>query len=253
MVIVVRPWAASPDYARRQVRARDAWESYRGWFHGLKWTTVEFPTPPGLSPAADKARDRYWRYLKTLWWLNEVIVLWEHDIVPNSFAQIRELAECPLPWCMVDSPLPSRPRDSYVWLNSERHGPVFVDLGAEPGDCSFRVLDPTRKRGWRWGRLEETWADFSPTGLVKYDPTRLGPPEWDEGPEPGIDDRMSRYFQLQGIRCHVHWPRCEHDHPADEQGSIEGLVQDGHRFRVVAREELTDFDRLVLEKLQANG
>jgi hypothetical protein len=249
VTIVVRPWSVAAEYRERQARSRDAFEAYRAQFHALKWSVIEFPTPPGLSAEADRARDRYWRFVKALWGLGEPLLFFEHDIVPLGFWQLTDLIDCPHPWCMVDFPLPSRPHDSLVWMNSVERGPVLVDVGGDEGDCSFRVLDPAAERGWRWGKLGEEWADYSPTGLVKYEPRRLGPAEWDEGPEPGIDERMSRYFQRQRIRCHLHWPRAEHDHFADAPVSSEGLEHQGKPVPVLVKSQLGELDLQILEML----
>lgn len=252
-MILVRPWSASPDYTVRQFRSRYAFETYRSYLRRRNWTVIEFPTPPGLGPVTGFSWARYGAYLKALWSLGEPVVIWEHDVVPLGIWQVVEIADCEHPWAMFDMPLPTRAREGLTWFRSRRLGPCFVDLGAEPGDCSFRVLDPGLRRGWRWGRLTEEWADFAPAGLVKFDPARLGPLAWETegGPLLNIDDQWSRLFQSRGFRCHVHWPRVEHDHPAHRPVSAEGLVENGVRVPTVSMADLDRDERELLALLRA--
>ena len=89
-----------------------------------------------------------------------------------------------------------------------------ASTGLEQPVLSHRVVDDSR-RGWRWGTLDDEYADFAGfgfTGISLSIQSKI-PPSWFDGRSwQELDTEFSYEMQDRGLRWYIPCSIVEHDH-----------------------------------------
>jgi hypothetical protein len=214
--ILLHPFCSEPKFIPRQ---RETWAFFRTNQYALAAAgivVVHYPTPTDDPSSLYKA-------LRWAWKTGETVVTVEQDILPSMF-QVLALVGCTEKWCAGNYPVASKERERPSTYDVHR---LILDRAPEHyTSCRVKNEDGTL----RWVRRDETWADFSPTGLIKWS-GRLtsGHPVWHTSSFGDDDLKMSDHLRSLGLRCHVHPGRAEHCHPYTDGDWLDVMLADANQ------------------------
>lgn len=224
-------------YAHRQVETHQLIRHIQPILSKRGWTVIERYL--GSEIGKDGLSD-YERSILELWGEDDLVIL-EHDLVPtldmliglepdnhsicaqayNLYLDGDMLATLDKLYELVDRLDPDgiktvQEHGICVQAYYLYHAAYKPDIHAEnryiPAIAHRVVLEEPNKH--RWVNEGEEWADYYGLGLTRFSKAFMQAykPEWEKGPWDNLDTRISNWTHKLGIKAHVHYPICTHNH-----------------------------------------
>ena len=138
--------------------------------------------------------------VKALWNDPGDLIIWEHDMYP-SLKMVQRLISCEQEICCQQCHIRPTPEEEYPYAHRVREFHAFNDTAGYTTE--------------RWATAFDTFCDLWGLGLTKLSKTArmcMRPTHWQPGQWFNLDGRISHAYYLKGLRAHIHYPPCQHDH-----------------------------------------
>ncbi len=236
-MILFRGYSQDPRHEHRQRETRERLEELKPLLDRRGWTIIDRPL--GTALGEDGLSD-YERSIVELWGEEDLVIL-EHDLVPtldmmialepdthlicaqayNLYLDGDKLSTIDLAYHMMqqmDDENRKKAEDHgicvqayYLW-----HAAYKPDIHAKnryiPA-IAHRVVEEEPNKH-RWAIEGEEWADYYGLGLTRFSKEFMKnhPPDWECGGWQDLDTRISKWTHSLGIKAHIHYPICKHNH-----------------------------------------
>jgi hypothetical protein len=157
----------------------------------------------------------YDNIVRYFWAQNDDLLFFERDMVPLSFAQLRELVDCPEPSCAIDYPLTRcflmdvEARQGTVGrFPNSQHVLVCVEHQAILSMMRSSADAQTTSDEARWNDGTWTHCDMPPLGLTRIRKSILlrTLPDWAPTVWLDVDQVVGKVLSAMGVRTHIHYP-----------------------------------------------
>lgn len=242
-MILFHGYSQDARHEHRQRETRGRLEELQPLLEDRGWTIIDQPL--GTALGEDGLSD-YERSMIELWGQDDLVVL-EHDLVPtlemltsmespshaicaqaynlyldgDSLAAVYQLVSM---YERLDETNRKIVDDHgvcvqayYLW-----HAAYKPDIHAKnryiPA-IAHRVVEEEPNKH-RWAIEGEEWADYYGLGLTRFSREFMlqHPPAWSSGGWQDLDSRISKWTFGLGIKAHIHYPICKHNHVGEDTG-----------------------------------